>query len=165
MKSVRAIALTVAALLSATVPVLAAPAAPAADTPADVAARFLQAFEKKDFQTIRGLFAPGATVSTAELSRSEAPKMVHRTAEEWLAFTEKQMAPVKFSGFKIFETSTLAFDQGASVSVHFRSQGTFGDFGFVNEGVDTYSLTQVDGAWRILRYGTFERLDAAPTPK
>lgn len=159
MKPVRAIALTVAVLLSATVPVLAAPAA---DTPADVAARFLQAFEKKDFQTIRGLFAPGASVSTAELSRTEAPKMVYRTAEEWLAFTEKQMAPVTFTGFKVFETSTVAFDQGATVSVHFRSQGTFGNFGFVNEGVDTYSLIQVDGAWRILRYGTFERLDAAP---
>jgi hypothetical protein len=156
---VRAIALTVAAVLLAAVPVLAAPAA---DTPADVATRFLQAFEKKDFQTIRGLFAPGAAVSTAELSRTEAPKMVYRTAEEWLTFTEKQMAPVKFSGFKILDTSTIAFDQGASVSVHFRSQGTFGDFAFVNEGVDTYALTQVDGAWRILRYGTFERLEAAP---
>lgn len=162
MKPVRALALTFAAVLLSAGPILAAPPG---DGPADVAHRFLRAFETKDFQTIRGLFAPGAAVTTAELSRGEPAKLVSRTAEDWLAFTEKQMKPVTFSDFKVIETSTVAFDAGAMVSVHFRSQGSFGDFRFVNDGVDTYALVQVDGAWRILRYGTFERLDAAPAGK
>ncbi len=153
MKLVRALALTFAALLLHAVPTLA-------EQPADVAHRFLQAFEKKDYATIRGLFAPGASVTTAELSRSEPAKQSHKPADEWAAQSEKEMAAVTFEKLEVLETSTVAFDQGATVAVHFRSRGKAGEFAFVNEGIDTYSLIQVDGAWRILRYGTFERLEA-----
>lgn len=151
MRPVRAIVLAVTLMLAAG-PVLA-------EEPADVAKRFLQLFEKKDFAAVRGLFAPGAVVSTVELSRTEPPKVGQKAAGEWIDQISKELEPVTFKGIEVLETSTLAFDQGATVSIRFRSSGKAGEHTFTNEGIDTYSLTKVDGAWRIVRYGTFERLE------
>lgn len=160
----RAVALA-AALVAGLIPgpLFAADAADAAEKaggePADVAARFLQAFGKKDFQTLRTLFAPGAVVSTVNLARSGAPTVAYKTAEEWLEQTQKELAPITSIELKTLDTSALSFDQGATVSVRFRATGKAGESSFTNDGIDTYSMTRVDGAWRILRYGTFELLE------
>lgn len=151
MRPMRAIVLAATFVLAAG-PVLA-------EEPADVAKRFLQLFEKKDFAAIRGLFAPGAVVSTVDLSRTEPPKTAQAAAGEWIDGIAKELEPVTFNKIEALETSTLAFDQGATVSIHFRSSGKAGEHTFTNEGIDTYSLTKIDGAWRIVRYGTFERLE------
>jgi ketosteroid isomerase-like protein len=151
MRPVRAIVLAVTFMLAAG-PVLA-------EEPAEVAKRFLQLFEKKDFATIRGLFAPGAVVSTVDLSRTDPPKTAQKAAGEWIDQISKELEPVTFNKIEVLETSTLSFDQGATVAIHFRSSGKAGEHTFTNEGIDTYSLTKVDGAWRIVRYGTFERLE------
>lgn len=135
-----------------------APAAAPA-TPTATATRFLQAFEKKDFQAIRALFAPGAVVSTVNLERNGKPTVAYKTVDEWIAQTEKELAPVTFTGVETLDTSALSFDQGATVSVRFRATGKAGNASFTNNGIDTYSLTLVDGDWRILRYGTFELLE------
>ncbi len=77
-----------------------------------------------------------------------------------MAQAEKELAPVTEIAITLLDTSTLSFDQGATVSVRFRSAGKLGaQASFTNNGIDTYSMTQVGGAWRILRYGTFELLE------
>ena len=148
-----------AALAAPAMPVEAAEAAKAPAAPAAVATRFLQAFEKKDFQAIRALFAPGAVVSTVNLERNGAPTVAYKTVDEWIAQTEKDLAPVTITGIETLDTSALSFDQGATVSVRFRATGKAGNASFTNNGIDTYSLTLVDGDGRILRYGTFELLE------
>ncbi|MFY9820303.1 MAG: nuclear transport factor 2 family protein [Thermoanaerobaculia bacterium] len=127
--------------------------------PAEVAHQFLRAFEKKDWATVRSLFAPKAVVSTVSLSRQGAPEVAYLTAQEWAAQTEKELAPVTSIKLDVIDTSVLTFDQGATVSVRFHSAGKAGAQSFTNDGIDTYSMTTVNGAWRILRYGTFELLE------
>jgi hypothetical protein len=137
----------------------AAPAQEAKSGPTEVAHQFLRAFEKKDWATIRTLFAPNAVVSTVNLTRDGQPQVAYSTAEEWLAQIEKELAQVSSIKLELVDTSVLSFDQGASVSVRFRSSGKAGEQSFTNNGIDTYSLTPAGGSWRILRYGTFELLD------
>lgn len=149
--------LVFAAALAAPAAAQAPAAAPGA--PGAVATRFLQAFEKKDFRAIRALFAPGAVVSTVNLERNGPPTVAYKTVDEWIAQAEKELAPVTFTKVETLETSALGFDQGATVSVRFRATGKAGNASFTNNGIDTYSLTLVDGDWRILRYGTFELLE------
>lgn len=150
-------AAALAAPLAAPMAAQAPPVAPGA--PAAVAQRFLQAFEKKDFQAIRALFAPGAVVSTVNLERNGPPTVAYKTLDEWIVQAEKELAPVTFTRVETLDTSALSFDQGATVSVRFRATGKAGNASFTNNGIDTYSLTLVDGDWRILRYGTFELLE------
>ena len=128
--------------------------------PTEVAHQFLRAFEKKDWAALRALFAPNAVVSTVNLAREGGPTVAYLTVEQWFAQTEKEMAPVTFTALKVLDTSVLSFDQGATVSVRFRSSGKLGEKqSFTNNGIDTYSMTRVGDAWRILRYGTFELID------
>lgn len=129
------------------------------EMPAAVADRFLQAFAKKDFQTIRTLFAPGAVVSVINLARQGSHDVSYMTPDQWMGEAEKSLGGVTFTGFEQLDTSTLSFDQGATVSVRFRATGKAGDHAFTGNGIDTYSMIKVDGAWRILRYGTFELID------
>lgn len=150
--------LVLAAVL-ATLPASLALADDAKSAPADVARQFLSAFEKKDWATVRTLFAPNAVVSTVNLSREGQPQTAQATAEQWLAQIEKELAPVTSIKLELLDTSTLSFDQGANVSVRFRATGKAGEASFTNNGIDTYSLVQVGGAWKILRYGTFELLE------
>lgn len=132
----------------------------AEQSPTAVAHQFLRAFEKKDWATLRTLFAPNAVVSTVNLAREGAPAVDYVTAAEWMTRTEAELAPVTEIAITLLDTSVLSFDQGAIVAVRFRSAGKLGDkASFTNDGIDTYSLTQLDGAWRILRYGTFELLE------
>lgn len=153
--------LALAALLATPWPHRAAFAESSQDAagPAAVARQFLRAFEKKDWAAVRTLFAPEAVVSTVMLAREGGPTVAYLTAEQWLAQTEKEMAPVTFVALDLIDTSVLSFDQGATVSVRFRSTGKIGERSFTNNGIDTYSLTQSGGTWRILRYGTFELLE------
>jgi hypothetical protein len=134
-------------------------AAEAENTPSAVAHQFLRAFEKKDWATLRTLFAPNAVVSTVDLAHEGSPEVAYLTAEQWLAQTEKELQPVTSIALDLLDTSTLSFDQGATVSVRFRSQGKTGEKAFTNNGIDTYSMIRTGGVWRIVRYGTFERLE------
>jgi len=137
----------------------AARAGETASGPAEVAHQFLRAFEKKDWATVRSLFAPNAVVSTVDLAKEGAPTVGYLPVDQWIAQTEKELAPVTAIQIDLLDTSTLSFDQGATVSVRFRSHGKAGERSFTNNGIDTYSMAQVGGAWRILRYGTFELLE------
>jgi hypothetical protein len=142
--------------------ILAAPAY--ADTakpgsPAEVATRFLRSLEKKDFQTLRTLFAPGAVASTVNLSRSGPPALAHATGEEWVQGIEKEFAGVDTIKIEILDVETLDFDQGATVSIRFRATGTAGAKSFTNDGVDTYAMVSVDGAWKIVQYSYIELLE------
>ncbi len=128
--------------------------------PAAVAHQFLRAFEKKDWATLRMLFAPSAVVSTVNLAREGAPAVDYLTAAQWMTRAETELAPVTEIALTLLDTSVLSFDQGAIVSVRFRSAGKMGEgASFTNDGIDTYSMTLIGGAWRILRYGTFELLE------
>ena len=128
--------------------------------PAEVAHQFLRAFEKQDWAAVRSLFAPNAVVSTVNLAREGEPTVAYLTAEQWSAQAEKELAPVTAIALELLDTSVLSFDQGATVSVRFRSTGKMGEeASFTNNGIDTYSMTRVGGTWRILRYGTFELLE------
>jgi len=149
----------VAAALALLLTPVAVLAEDAKDGPAEVSHQFLRAFEKKDWATVRSLFAPKAVVSTVSLAREGAPFVAYLTAEEWAAQTEKELPPVTSIKLDVLDTSVLAFDQGATVSVRFHSAGKAGEQSFTNNGIDTYSMTLVKGAWRILRYGTFELLE------
>lgn len=126
---------------------------------ADVARQFLSAFEKKDWATVRSLFAPNAVVSTVNLAREGQPQTSQVTAEQWLAQIEKELAPVTSIKLELLGITTLSFDQGVNVSARFRATGKAGEASFTNNGIDTYSLVQVDEDWKILRYGTFELLE------
>jgi hypothetical protein len=148
------------AVLLASGPALAQETQEAKGGPTEVAHQFMRAFEKKDWAALRTFFAPNAVVSTVNLAREGAPTVAYLTAEQWVAQAEKEMAPVTAISLSLLDTSVLSFDQGATVSVRFRSTGKLGEKqSFTNNGIDTYSMTQVGGAWRILRYGTFELLD------
>jgi hypothetical protein len=130
------------------------------DGPAAVAHQFLSAFEKKDWATLRTLFAPNAVVSTINLTRKGGPTVGYLPAEQWVAQAEKELAPVTEIALTPADTSVLRFDRGTTVSVRFHSAGKVGtQASFTNDGIDTYSMIQVGGVWRILRYGTFELLE------
>lgn len=159
MRSADVFALTLAAALVALAFAQSVHAGDPAREPAEVATRFLRAFEKKDFQTLRTLFAPGAVVSTVNLAHDGPPAVAYKTVDEWLEQAQKELAPVTSIQLEMLDTSALSFDQGATVSVRFRATGKAGDQSFTNNGIDTYSLTRIDGTWRILRYGTFELLE------
>jgi ketosteroid isomerase-like protein len=148
-----------AAVVAAPLAPGAAPAQEAKTGPTEVAHEFLRAFEKKDWATVRTLFAPNAVVSTVSLTRDGQPQVAYVTAGEWLAQIEKELAPVTSIKLELLDTSALAFEQGATVSVRFRSTGKAGEQSFTNNGIDTYSLTPAEGTWRIVRYGTFELLE------
>ena len=128
-------------------------------SPAEVATQFLQSLGAKDFRTMRSLLAPGAVASTVNLSRSGPPQIAYSTGEEWVQGIEKEFAPVNSIKIDLLKVETLEFDQGATVSIRFRATGTAGDKSFTNEGIDTYAMVRVDGAWKILQYSYIELLE------
>jgi hypothetical protein len=148
-----------AAVLAAALAIPAGAETAKPGSPADVANQFLRAFEKKDWKTVGSLFAPGARTSAVNLSRNGAPELASMTAEEWLKGTEQGLAPMESIKLEVLDVKTLEFEEAASVSARFQSKGTFGGKPFTNNGIDTYSMVRVDGAWKILHYTYFERLD------
>lgn len=129
------------------------------DSPADVATRFLRAFEKKDFKAVGSLFAPGAVASAVNLSRNGPPELDYLTAAEWVQEAEKGLSQIDTIKLDLLEVKTLEFEQAATVSVRFQAAGTAGDHSFTNNGIDTYSMVRVDGAWKILHYTFIELLE------
>lgn len=158
-------ALAVAILVSsASVPSLAqtpAEAETGKGPPTAVGERFLQAFEKRDFATLRTLFAPGATVAAVWLAEAKVPTTMQ--AEEWLKVTEEELAGLETISIDRLETTSLSFADGSVVSVLFHSTGTVpGGLTFTNDGIDTYVLIETGEGWKILHYSYIEKLEMNP---
>lgn len=128
------------------------------ETPVAVAKRFLRAFEQKDFQAIRTLFAPNAVVASTLLSASGRHELDYKPLEDWIKEAEQEVAQIQDFKIEPLEDSVLSFATGAAVSIRFHSSGRVGKTTFVTEGVDTYAMVRVDGAWRILRYSYIEQM-------
>jgi hypothetical protein len=126
-----------------------------------VARRFMSAFERKDFQALRTVFAPNATVASALISTSGPHQLAYQSLDDWIKEAEEQLAAVEDFKVEPKEESVLQFESGATVSVRFHITGRVGKSAFVNDGVDTYAMVRVDGAWRILRYSYIEHPRAA----
>jgi len=136
------------------------PASPAAaETPLAAATRFARAFEKQDFAVVRGLFTPDAMVSRVALSRAGEPRFYRFSAKEWLDDAERNHVYLKDVRLEVLDSSTESLDEGAVVSMRYRFSGRAGNRSFVSEGIDTYSLIRVEGAWRVLLYFYIERIE------
>jgi hypothetical protein len=131
------------------------------DPPLQVATRFLLSFGKKDFQTVRSLFAPGARVSSVTYSQNGTAQADQSSAEAWMQIASGELASVDGLDFDILQTSVLSFQEGATVSIRFHASGRAGRASFHIEGIDTYSMVRVGGAWRVLQYSYIERLKSA----
>ena len=137
-----------------------APTSPAVEeTPLAAATRFARAFEKQDFAVVRGLFAPDAVVSRVALSRDGEPRFYRFSAKEWVDDAERNHVHLKDVHLEVLDSSTEALEQGAVVSMRYRFSGRAGNRSFVSEGIDTYSLIRVEGAWRVLQYFYIERIE------
>lgn len=135
------------------------PAGAAGETPLEAATRFARAFESQDFATVRALFAPGAFVSRVELGKDGTPGFHRFSAEAWTADAERNHAYLKDVRLEILDSATQTLEQGAVVNLRYRFSGKAGSRSFVSNGIDTYSLIRMDGAWRVLQYDYFEKLD------
>ncbi len=129
------------------------------DSPTEVATRFLRAFEKKDFQAVGSLFAPEAMTSAVNLSRNGPPDLAYVTAAQWVQEAEKELAQIDTIKLEILDVKTLEFEQAAIVAARFHASGKAGNKSFTNDGIDTYSMVRVDGAWKILHYTFIELLE------
>lgn len=140
-----------------------APASSAGAEAADPAAleataeEFLAAFAEKNLDRVDDLLAEGALIQRARLE-SDGPELVTFTAAEWLAESGPAIAGIEEFRIEPLSTTVLDFGAGATVSVRFRATGRVGGGHFVNEGVDTFSFAQVDGAWKIVLYQSLEQL-------
>ncbi|HYH44347.1 MAG TPA: nuclear transport factor 2 family protein [Thermoanaerobaculia bacterium] len=148
-----------AAFLAAALVLPAGAATVPPESPADIATRFLRAFEKKDFKAVGSLFAPGALTSAVNLSLNGPPQLAQVTAAQWVQEAEKGLAQLGDIKIDVLDVKTLEFEQAATVSARFRSTGTVGGKAFTNNGIDTYSMVRVDGAWKILHYTFIELLE------
>jgi ketosteroid isomerase-like protein len=148
-----------AALLAAALAVPGRAETAKPDSPADVATQFLRAFEKKDFKTVSSLFAPGAVTSAVNLKRNGPPELAYAPAAQWVQEAEKGLAQIDTIKLELLDVKTLEFAEAATVSVRFQAAGKAGDMSFTNNGIDTYSMVRVDGAWKILHYTFIELLE------
>lgn len=143
---------------------LVAPAAGAetADAPGEpeaLARSFLEHFQQKDFDTLRGLFAPGALVQAARLGNDAEMRVVPFTVDSWTADASNGISAVRNFEMKILDVSSLGFDGGVTVSVRFQATGEVGEsIRFVNNGVDSFSFIQHEGEWKIILYNSIEKL-------
>lgn len=152
-------ALTVLALVLLLRPPSAVAAEAREETPLEAATRFARAFESQDFATVRALFAPGAAVSRVELGQDGTPRFHRFSSEAWTADAERNHVYLKDMRLEILDSATQTLEQGAVVNLRYRFSGKAGSRSFVSNGIDTYSLIRVDGAWRVLQYDYFEKLD------
>ena len=129
----------------------------AADAPAALAREFMAAFAAKDLERVGAMFAPDAVVQRARLG-GETPEVVQFQAADWLAEAGEGIGGVRDFRIEVLDTESVAFDGGVTVSVQFRATGSVGEGGFVNDGVDTFSLVPAGDGWRILLYNSFEKL-------
>lgn len=144
---------------------VSAGAAGAEETPLEVATRFARAFERQDFATVRALLAPDAMISRVELSRSGEPRFHRFTAVAWADSAERNHAYLKDVRLEILDSAVETLEQGAVVNLRYRFSGRAGTRSFVSDGIDTYSLIRLDGAWRVLRYDYLERVELSEKEK
>lgn len=132
--------------------------------PAELANRFLRSFEKKDFATLRSLFAPGAQVTSITYTPDGSPQPSYGSAESWVKRAESELAAVQDYKVEILETSNLAFHDYATVSIRFRAEGKAGG-AFQLEGIDTYTFVRFEDTWKILQYGYVEHIKPVPAAR
>jgi hypothetical protein len=129
------------------------------EAPLGVATRFARAFENRDFATVRALFAPGAMVTRLDLGAAGGPAVGRFTAEAWTDEAESSHVVLKEVRLEILDSTTQTLELGAVVCLRYRFAGKVGKRSFVSNGVDTYWLIRLGGAWRVLEYGYIEKLD------
>lgn len=135
-------------------------AAVAAASPADVAKQFFSAFTAKDIDTVLALFAPGALVQRARLESEGLPDLAQFGAPEWAESARAGIADIRNFQMEILEVAAVEFGPGVTVSVRFRATGQVGEnISFVNNGVDSFSMIRIEGAWRIVLYNSMEKLE------
>lgn len=128
-------------------------------TPSQVATHFLHSFAANDLETVQSLFAPGALVQRARLSpQGGDPELASFQAQPWAEESVRGASSVKDFKIEVLETEETSFGEGVTVNVRFQATGEVGNgMAFVNDGVDSFSMVQIDGSWRILLYNSFER--------
>lgn len=129
------------------------------ETPLAAATRFSRAFESQNFATVRSLFAPGAMVTRLAVDGDGTPAVSRFSAETWAADAERNHVYLKEVRLEILDSTTQTLEQGAVVSLRYRFVGKAGSRSFVSNGVDTYWLIRLGGAWRVLEYGFIEKID------
>jgi hypothetical protein len=127
-------------------------------TPGVVAERFMGSFSEKDMSTVRSLFASEAVVSRVRFGADGKAETAQLTAQDWADEAQSSIADVEDFRIEVLETSTVTFDQFATVSVRFRATGSAGPYSFLNNGIDTFAMTRTQGAWQIHQYSSFETL-------
>ncbi|MEM9555158.1 MAG: nuclear transport factor 2 family protein [Acidobacteriota bacterium] len=123
---------------------------------------FLAAFQAKDMERVGSYFAPGARVQRARLAAGGAPTIESFDAPTWLAGAGASIAGIQGFEIRTLDTAVADFGAGATVTIHFRATGDVGVGRFVNDGVDSFSFAQVDGAWKVLLYNSMEKLTFFP---
>jgi len=127
--------------------------------PEQWARHFMELFEAQDLDTIATLFAPGALVQRARLG-GEAPEFAHFAAAAWVADTREGIAAVEDFKMEVLEVTSLGFGEGTTVCVRFRATGRVGENRFfINNGVDSFSFSQMGGEWKIVLYNSMEKLE------
>lgn len=125
----------------------------------EVATRFLQLFAEKDLDAVDALFAPAALVQRARLT-DELPELAAFGAREWADDARQGIASVEDFKIEVLDVTSLSFGEGITVSVLFRATGRVGESTFfINNGVDTFSLVEMEGDWRIVLYNSMEKLE------
>lgn len=125
-----------------------------------LATHFLEVFAQKDIDTVAALFAPGALVQRARLTEGAAPDLAKFDAQEWAEDARSGIAGVEDFKMEILDVASASFGDGITVSVQFRATGRVGeDTFFINNGVDSFSMTRIDGEWRIILYNSMEKLE------
>lgn len=152
----------------------AAPAAPAAadrssvapgqaagtQTPQGAALRFERAFEAADFSTLRKLFLQEALVVRTTLSSQGVAEQFHFTAKQWTDDAEASHVMLRNVHLEVLDTAVVRQPLGAVVNVRSRFSGLAGRHSFVSNGIDSFTMVEVDGAWRVLQYAYLERLES-----
>jgi len=134
--------------------------APAAPTPQAAALRFERAFEAADFPTLRKLFLPEAMVVRTALSSEGDAEQFHFTAKQWTDDAEQSHVMLRDVHLEILDTAVVRQPWGAVVNVRSRFSGRAGRHSFVSNGIDSFTMVELDGAWRVLQYAYLERLES-----
>jgi hypothetical protein len=152
--------LPVAAAAPAAPTAPAAPAAPDAATPQAAALRFERAFEAADFAALRQIFLPEAMVVRTALSSEGDAEQFHFTAKQWTDDAEQSHVMLRDVHLEVLDTAVVRQPWGAVVNVRSRFSGRAGRHSFVSNGIDSFTMVERDGAWRVLQYAYLERLES-----
>ena len=98
-------------------------------------------------------------VRTALSSEGDAEQF-HVTAKQWTDDAEQSHVMLRDVHLEILDTAVVRQPWGAVVNVRSRFSGRAGRHSFVSNGIDSFTLVELDGAWRVLQYAYLERLES-----